>query len=629
MRSKIFRIIVSLFLAAGVMRAQETRASLSGTILDPSGSVVAGASLRLTNLETGVVFATTSNQAGQYRFLFLNPGKYKVIAEMSGFKTFERDNIELSVNQAGTLPVMLEVGSQAETITVQAEAPLMEAEKADRGLVVDNKKVVDIPINTRNPIMLAALSNGITHTSGSTLDLKPFSNSADGSWSVNGGKASTAEFLLDGAPNNAVYNGVTTVAIVPSVDAVQEFKVMTSTYDAQYGHSGGGAINFSLKSGANGLHGSGYEFLKRTGLNANTFANNAHRSPLADNSLDQYGFTIGGPVTFPKVYKGKDRTLFFFAFEKYRENQEYPSERISSVPTLAQRKGDFSDTRDNAGNLIAIYDPVTGRFDANNRWVRDRFAGNTVPAERINAVATKLLSYYSAPEHGHGRIDRLAEQLLSGRQRRPFHFQERDGAAGPQLRSEGARVCALVVEQFRSGTESKRDTGTGRELAQRRQIRQRRGDRFRYHAQPDHHPEHARVALLLAGADRPARLRFQRHATGLAGFAGEPVAEQQALSQYRRFGLHRVRPIVRQPDLRADDGFELTAQPGAGARQPYAQDRPRFPHYPVHAIPSQPGRRRVEFRSRLHARGLPDPGWCEREQHRVDAAGLCRLRRYR
>src|SRR5262249_49923642 len=227
--------------------------------------------------------------------------------------------------------------------------------------------------------------------------LKPFSNSADGSWSVNGGKASTAEFLLDGAPNNTLYNGVTTVAIVPSVDAVQEFKVMTSTYDAQYGHSGGGAINFSLKSGANSFHGSGYEFLKRTGVNANTFANNAHGSPLADNSLDQYGFTIGGPVSLPKLYEGKDRTFFFFAFEKYRENQEYPSERISSVPTLAQRKGDFSDTRDNATVLTAIYDPLTGRFDTNNRWVRDRFAGNMIPADRINPVATKLLSYYPEP----------------------------------------------------------------------------------------------------------------------------------------------------------------------------------------------------------------------------------------
>src|SRR4051812_8496919 len=160
------------------------------------------------------------------------------VATITGFKTWERDNIELSVNKAATLPVTLEVGAQTERITVSADAPLIEAEKADRGLLIDNKKVVDLPINTRNPIILAALANGIVHTSGNTLDQKPFSNSADGSWSINGGVGSTVEFLLDGAPNNTIYNQVSTVAIVPSVDAVQEFKVMTSTYDAQYGHTG-------------------------------------------------------------------------------------------------------------------------------------------------------------------------------------------------------------------------------------------------------------------------------------------------------------------------------------------------------------------------------------------------------
>src|SRR6185503_11458403 len=210
-----------------------------------SGSIVPGADIQLTNTDTGVALSTTTNEAGLYRFLFLNPGKYKLVATIVGFKTFERGNIQLTVSESATLPVTLEVGAQSDRITITAEAPLIEAEKADRGMLIDNKKVVDLPINTRNPIMLAALSNGIVHTSGTTLDQKPFSNSADGSWSINGGVGSTVEFLLDGAPNNTIYNGVSTVANVPSVDAVQEFKVMTSTYDAQYGHTGGGAINIS------------------------------------------------------------------------------------------------------------------------------------------------------------------------------------------------------------------------------------------------------------------------------------------------------------------------------------------------------------------------------------------------
>src|SRR3954447_5652134 len=389
LQSCLVAVVFGLSVLGGPATAQETRGSLSGIVSDTSGSIVPGTSLQLTNMETGVTLSTTANEAGLYRFLFLDPGKYKIVASISGFKTWERDNIQLSVAQAATLPVVLEIGSQAEKITVTAEAPLLEAEKSDRGMLIDNKKVVDLPINTRNPIMLAALSNGIVHTSGNTLDQKPFSNSADGSWSINGGVASTVEFLLDGAPNNTIYNGVSTVANVPSVDAVQEFKVMTSTYDAQYGHTGGGAINISLKSGTNSFHGSGYEYLKRAQFNAATFSDNAHGNPSPASGLDQYGFTIGGPVRVPKVYRGRDRTFFFFAWEKYHEDQEYPSEKVASVPTEAQRQGDFSATRDNQGRAITIYDPATGRFEG-TKWVRTPFTGNRIPSDRINPVGAKI-----------------------------------------------------------------------------------------------------------------------------------------------------------------------------------------------------------------------------------------------
>jgi hypothetical protein len=393
-QSQLFGLVLGLCILAA---AQETRGSLSGIVSDGSGAVVTGASLQLTNTETGVVMTMVSNDAGLYRFLFLNPGQYKLVASIAGFKTYERDRIQLSVSEAGTLPVVLEVGAQSDRITVSAEAPLIEAEKADHGMVIDNKKVVDIPINTRNPIMLAAMSNGITPTGGATLDQKPFSNSADGSWSINGGLGSTVEFLLDGAPNNTIYNGVTTVANVPSVDAVQEFKVMTSTYDAQYGHTGGGAINISLKSGTNSLHGSGYEYLKRQRFNAAAFSDNAHGSAVPNSALDQYGFTVGGPVRVPKVYNGKDKTFFFFAFEKYHEDQEYPAEKVASVPTAAQRKGDFSNTLDNAGRLITIYDPLSGKADASGKWIRQPFAGNIIPTGLINPVAAKILALYPQP----------------------------------------------------------------------------------------------------------------------------------------------------------------------------------------------------------------------------------------
>src|SRR6185503_19875415 len=151
--------------------------------------------------------------------------------------------------------------------------------------------------------------------------------------------AKTTDFLLDGAPNNAVYNQENTVAYVPPIEAVQEFKVMTSTYDAQFGRSGGGTVNISLKSGTNTVHGSAYEFLKRTGLNANTFADNAKGKPRQGNALDQYGFTLGGPVILPKIYNGEDRTFFFCAYGGYCEDISRANRPIASVPAVVLREG--------------------------------------------------------------------------------------------------------------------------------------------------------------------------------------------------------------------------------------------------------------------------------------------------
>ncbi len=391
MRRIVFIIAVALSLAAA-SSAQETRASVAGTVTDPSGSVVVAAKLSLANVETGVAFEATTNQVGQYRFLFVDPGKYKLTAEMAGFRTFVRDQIQLQVSQGATIDVMLQVGSQAETVTVGAEAPLLEAEKADRGLVINTRNVAELPLNIRNPIMLAALTPGI-QAIGTTLDLNPFSNNGISSWSVNGSASKTTDFLLDGAPNNAVYNQENTIAYVPPIEAVQEFKVMTSTYDAQYGRSGGGTVNVSLKSGTNSLHGSGYEFLKRTNLNANTFADNAKGNPRQGNALNQYGFTLGGPILLPKIHDGRDKTFFFFAYEGYGEDIFRANESIASVPTIEQRRGDFSQTFDNKGNLMPIYDPLSTR-QVSGKWVRDLFPNNVIPTNRINAVGAKVAGTY-------------------------------------------------------------------------------------------------------------------------------------------------------------------------------------------------------------------------------------------
>jgi hypothetical protein len=387
--------MVTLLMAAAMAYGQDARASLSGFVTDSSQAAVAGAKVRLMNTGTSVAFETETNTTGQYRFLFLIPGSYKLTVEANGFRTFERTGITLQVGQSAEVHAPLQVGTMTETITVSSSAALLETEKSDRGQVVDKVRITDLPLNVRNPIMLTALSTGVVQTGGQA-HLNPFSNSGISSWSVNGGMTNNTEFIMDGAPNNAFSGRQNRIAYVPPADAVEEFKVLTTAYDAQYGKTGGGVINVSTKSGTNIYHGTAYEFLKRPALNANTFSNNAKGLPRAKTGLDQWGFTIGGPVRIPKMYDGHDKTFFFFSGEAYHEKLHFPNESITSVPTVAQKRGDFSRTFDNAGRLMTIFDPTTGRQVGNN-WVRDPFAGNVIPANRINPSAAKIASVYPDP----------------------------------------------------------------------------------------------------------------------------------------------------------------------------------------------------------------------------------------
>jgi hypothetical protein len=375
--------------------AQETRATLSGTVTDQSGAAVASVTLRLTNIETSVEATTQSNQRGQYHFLFVNPGRYRLTAEITGFRSFVREELQLATNQAATLDIGLQLGSQSETVSVTGEVPLLEAEKADRGAVIETKAVAELPIITRTPILLATLAPGVVATN-PRYDLTPFSNSGLTTWSINGSTSLSTEFLLDGGPNTVVYQSQPSVAFIPPQDGVQELKVIANAYDAQYGHNGGGVISMVTKSGTNRLHGSGYEFLKRPWLNANTFSNNAKGIGRDYNTLDQYGFSLGGPVLLPKIYNGKDRTFFFTTWESYQQNIVFPTNDISSVPTAAQRSGDFSQTFNAQGQLMPIYDPASGRL-VGNTWTRTQFPDNKIPVSRIDPVGQAISNLYPLP----------------------------------------------------------------------------------------------------------------------------------------------------------------------------------------------------------------------------------------
>ncbi len=391
--------VLCLFLAAPLV-AQTVQATITGRVLDSSGAGVPGAPVQVKNIETNQVTALVSDRGGQYTAPYLRPGTYSITVEAPGFKKLLRENLVLNIAQTVTVDLTLEVGGVTEQVTVSADAPLLETAKADRGGIIDRERVHELPLNGRNPFMLAKLVGGVNFN-GQIIWERPFDNGAIANWSVNGGRASSNEFLLDGAPNNS-QAGSNNIAYVPPVDSVQEFKIQTNSYDSQYGHTGGGIINVSLKSGTNQLHGTVYEFLRRKQLDANSFQNNAQRLPKDAHYLDQFGWQVEGPIFIPKIYDGRNKSFFMFNYEGYREGTPRP--QTLSVPAKEFLDGDFSKNVDGQGRQIVIYDPGTGR-DVAGVWTREPFALNRIPANRLNPIAKNILSFFPAPNTRTGAND--------------------------------------------------------------------------------------------------------------------------------------------------------------------------------------------------------------------------------
>lgn len=405
MQSFLIRLAV-LVTAASLICAQEYRATIAGVVTDPSGAATPGARVSAINLESGVAVNTESNAQGRYVIPLLMPGRYKVRVEHPGFKSFERSPIELRINDRIEVNVALEVGQVSERVTVEAAAELLETASSSGGQVIDNRKITDLPLNGRNPLQLMTLATGVQFAGSTLTYFRPFDTEIN--YSINGGQRGMNEVQLDGVPNNALtyYTNLQQFAYVPPVEATQEFKVQTHTYDAQYGRTAGGVINLSIKPGTNKPHGAVYEYMRRTGLSANTFANNASAKPRPDRLADQYGFELDGPVYIPKAYHGRDRTFFMVSYERYREIQPQPG--LGSVPTAEQRAGDFSQTYVSAGRLYTIYDPLTlarnPAFDSsksvsltNPQYLRTPFAGNKIPSQRFNRVALNVLNDVPLP----------------------------------------------------------------------------------------------------------------------------------------------------------------------------------------------------------------------------------------
>jgi hypothetical protein len=396
----LWGVILILTMIALPAFAQEYRATVLGTITDPSGAVVPNAKVALVNADTAVQSAAESNSQGLYNLSYVLPGRYTISVEMTGFKKYVRGPFDLKTSERLRMDVALEVGTSTESVVVNSAAPLLETASADRGEVVGNESLNELPIQSGNPYTLMNLSTGVQYT-GSMLYYRPFDNGAINSFTINGGQNSTNEFQMDGTPNVAAGTG--NVAYVPPAEATQEFKVQTNTYDAQYGRTGGGIVNVSAKSGTNNLHGAVYWNLRREDLYANTYIRNfGGMSRLSPQSVDQYGFEVEGPVFLPKFYNGKKRTFFMVAWEKFNDKSPRGSGGSTSVPTDLERTGDFSNSLTSSGTVTPIYDPesttANPSFDptqsvsaSNPQYIRTAFSNNKIPTDRMSQIALKLL----------------------------------------------------------------------------------------------------------------------------------------------------------------------------------------------------------------------------------------------
>jgi len=393
-----------LLLAALPLAAQNP--VVSGRITDSSGAVIPNAKVELKNRSTAVATLTSTNTEGYFVLPPVAPGFYEVSASATGFKEARLDALRLEIGQSRSLALTLHPGEVRESILVLDSAPLITTNRADRGTVVENKFVMSIPMNMRNPYMLLATVPGIT--TGRLAGDNTASQSTTNNFRINGGRGSTSEILIDGAANTGTYNNQ--VSAMPQVDSLQEFRVNTSSYDAEFGRTGGGVVSFSTKSGTNQLHGTFHEFLRNSVLDAAGF--NSNRAGLATKpsfKRNQFGFTSGGPVWIPKLYHGQNRTFWFAAYEGLRQRSLNPY--TGTAPTGAERRGDFSQSRDTNGQPFLIYDPRTTRLDPDRpagttRYLRSLFSGNLIPPSFLNPIASGVLRYYPSPtQPGLGQSD--------------------------------------------------------------------------------------------------------------------------------------------------------------------------------------------------------------------------------
>lgn len=360
-------------------------AGLRGTVSDASGAVVPNAHITLTDVGTNVAHNSVSDGSGAYNIRALPPATYKMLVQAPGFGAVEQDNIALTVNQQATLNITLHPATVASNVTVSAVPVLLDSDDATLGTDVGSKYLVQIPLANRDPFGLTFLAGGVTETTGSGVQN---SYPAGTNFVSNGQRNATAEIRLDGNLTSAPEQGeggTSNVFYQPSVEALQEFKVENNSFSAEYGNNGGTIVNTVMKSGTNQFHGSAWWYGQRSAFDARDFFNDG---PVPDHQRDQYGFSVGGPIR-------RDHTFFFADLEVIRDRA--PVNIVATVPTAAERAGDFSNTYtvDPNGNLVLnqIFDPFSTQPDG----TRTPYSNNQIPQGEVDPVGQKLLNYYPKP----------------------------------------------------------------------------------------------------------------------------------------------------------------------------------------------------------------------------------------
>jgi hypothetical protein len=363
----LFLLSLAFVSAPSAVLAQAVSGTILGTVTDASGSVMSNAKVMVVNEGTGFTRTVTSNANGEYTVPSVPTGHYTVTSEMTGFKAMALSNVEVGVDQRVRIDLKLEVGTMAESVSVEATTPLLQTSSSELGTTVTNEQIEALPLNGRNFVNLTRSVPGVLRgIPGANIDGSgSLAWRASASFSANGQRPRDNNYMLDGVDNNETW--LQTVVIFPSVDALDEFKMQTSTYSAEFGRSLGGVVNLQIKSGTNKLHGSGFEFHRDDAFDANNFFNNRANRAKPDFKQNQFGGTLGGALF-------KDKTFFFADYQGSRETQGVTA--LSTVPTLTMRTGNFSEL-----NRV-IYDPTTGQ----------PFPGNVIPNERIDTVARNILT---------------------------------------------------------------------------------------------------------------------------------------------------------------------------------------------------------------------------------------------